>query len=84
VKDTDKAPETRLAGFLGLGLDNEDEHKRITRSEHFLLLGGSAETHERMQDTAIHFNESLRNRGKTLQETEPEEALDLLRQALDR
>ncbi len=81
---TDKAPETRVAGFLGLGLDSEDEHKRITRTEHFLLLGGSAETHERMQDTAIHFNESLRERGKALREIEPEEALDLLREALER
>ena len=84
MKEANKAPETRLAGFLGVGLDNEDEHKRITRTEHFLLLGGSAETHERMQDTAIHFNEALQNRGKTLRETEPEEALDLLREALDR
>jgi len=84
VKRTDKSPEAQLAGFLGLALDNEDETRRITRAENFLLLGGSAETHERMQDTAIHFNESLQKRGKTLQETEPEEALDLLRDALER
>jgi len=84
VKETDKSQQARVAGFLGLGLDNEDGHKRITRTDHFLLLGGSFETHERMQDTAIHFNESLQKRGKTLQETEPEEALDLLREALER
>ncbi len=83
MERTEKVQEVRLAGFLGLGLDNEDEHKRITRTDHFLLLGGSAETHERMQDTAIHFNEALRQRGKSLQDTEPEEALDLLRRALD-
>jgi hypothetical protein len=84
VKPTDEARESRVAGFLGLGLDNEDEHKRITRSENFLLLGGSAETHERLQDTAIYFNEELEKRGKTLQETSAEEALDLLRKAMDR
>jgi hypothetical protein len=84
VEPSEKAPEARVAGFLGLGLDNEDEHKRITRGENFLLVGGSAETHERLQDTAIYFNEELEKRGKTLQETSAEEAVDLLRKAMDR
>jgi hypothetical protein len=84
VKMTDKSQDARVAGFLGLGLDNEDDHKRITRSDNFLLVGGSAETHERMQDTAIYFNEALEKRGKTLEETSADEAIDLLRKALDR
>jgi hypothetical protein len=84
VKPTDKAQDETIAGFLGLGLDNEDEHKRITRTDNFLLVGGSAETHERLQDTAVHFNEALEKRGKTLQEASVEEALDLLRRAMDR
>jgi hypothetical protein len=74
----------RIVGFLGVGLDNQDGHQRITRSEHFLLLGGSAETHERMQDTAIRFGEALQKRGKTLAETSAPEALDLLRESLER
>jgi len=78
-----KSEDPQLVGFLGVGLDNQDEHKRITRSEHFLLLGGSEETHEQMQDTAIRFAESLKKRGKALQETSTQEALDLLRDALD-
>jgi hypothetical protein len=73
----------QVVGFLGVGLDNKDGHQRLTRSEDFLLVGGSAETHERMQDTAIRFGEALRKRGKTLRETSTEEALDLLRQSLD-
>lgn len=76
--------EGKIQGILGVGLDGEDGHQRVTRSNNFLLVGGSSETHERMQDTAIHFDESLRKRGKTLQEASPEEALDLLREALDR
>ena len=72
-----------VVGFLGVGLDNQDEHKRLTRSENFLIVGGSAETHERMQDTAIRFDDKLKQKGKTLRETEPEEALDLLRDTLD-
>jgi hypothetical protein len=73
----------QVVGFLGVGLDNQDGHQRLTRTDNFLLVGGSAETHERMQDTAIRFGEALQKRGKTLPEASPEEALDLLREALD-
>jgi hypothetical protein len=66
---------------LGVGLDNRDGHNRITRSENMVLVGGSAETHERMQDTAIRFEESLRRRGKRLKDTTVEETAELLRQA---
>lgn len=70
-------------GFLGVCLDNQDGHKRVTRSTNFLIVGGSAETHERMQDTAIRFDEALERKGKTIGEASPEEALDLLRESLD-
>ncbi len=78
----EKAQE--VLGFLGVGLDNKDGHTRLTRCEHFVLLGGSSQTHEHMQDTAIYFNESLQSRGKTLREASPEEVLDLLRDAFER
>jgi hypothetical protein len=70
--------------MLGVGLDNQDGHQRVTRGDEFLLLGGSEETHERMQDVALRLTESLRERGKRLCDAEPREVLDLLQQALDR
>jgi len=73
-----------VKGFLGVGIDENEGHQRLTRTDHFLLVGGSQETHERMQDTAIYFNEELKNRGKTLQETSLKEALDMLHKASDR
>ncbi len=78
-----KKSDARVVSILGVGLDNDDGHRRITRSEEFLLLGGSAETHEHMQETAIRFGEKLRNKGKTLQEATPEEALDILRESME-
>ena len=75
--------KTELVGFLGVGLDNKDGEQRITRSDHFFLIGGSPETHERMQDTAIRFDEKLRRRGKTLQDTPVDEAIDLLHESQD-
>jgi hypothetical protein len=82
VSKQDDHSERELVGFLGIGLDSKDDHHRITRSEHFVLVGGSHDTHERMQDTAIRFDEALERRGKQLCETSHEEAVDLLRQAL--
>ncbi len=79
-----KGKKAEVVGFLGVGLDNQDGHQRVTHNENFLLVGGSAETHERMQDVSIYFNEQLGERGKRLEEAEPQEAVDLLREALER
>ena len=83
MADNKKRDEPEVIGFLGVGLDNKDGHKRVTQSEMFLLVGGSEETHEQMQDTAIRFEESLRQRGKRLEETSADEAADLLREAME-
>lgn len=73
-----------LAGILGVGLDAEDGQKRITRTEEMVLVGGSADTHERMQETAIKFGEGLEKRGKKLSEASVEEVIDLLRDAIEK
>ena len=69
--------------LLGLGLDNKDGHKRLTQGENFLMVGGSEETHERMTETAIKFNEKLARRGKSLQDLSPEEFRDMMDEASD-
>ena len=76
--------ETKLEGIIGVATDAGDGHQRITRMERMVLYGGSSETHERMQETAIRFTEELEKRGKTLPETTVREALDVLRQAIER
>ncbi len=82
AKREEGTPPQRIVGFLGVGLDGTDGEHRISRSEHFVLVGGSAQTHERMQDAAIRFGEALERRGKRLEEASPHEALDLLRESL--
>jgi len=75
--DQNKDAEQRRAGMLGVGLDNSDGHKRLTKGENFLLVGGSAETHERMQETAVKINEKLDQRGKRLEDVSGEEFRDI-------
>ena len=66
------------AGLLGLGLDNQDGHKRITKSERFAILGGSEETHSRMTETMIKTFETLDREGKELAQLEKEELAELI------
>lgn len=67
-----KQPKKR-ALLLGVGLDNQDGHTRITAGENFRLIGGSQETHEVMQEKAIKVCEHLKKRGKTLDTVSREE-----------
>ena len=78
-----KKQQPEVLGFIGVGLDNQDKHQRLTRTEHFLLVGGSEETHQHMQEVTIRFNESLDQRGKRLQDTPVAEVVDLMRKAMD-
>lgn len=66
--------------LLGVGLDNKDEHVRVTRGKNFHLVGGSQDTHEHMQEKCIKFNEKLDARGKELDDLEHKEFLDLAAQ----
>ena len=61
------------AWLLGLGLDNKDDHTRITTVEYFRLIGGSEETLVVMQEKAVKLNEHLKRRGKTLDSVSREE-----------
>jgi hypothetical protein len=63
--------------LLGLGLDNEDGHVRVTKGENFRLFGGSRQTHEMMQEKAVKFNEQLNKRRKTLDDISHKEFRDI-------
>lgn len=63
----------KQAALLGLGLDGDDGHTRLTRGKNFVLFGGSEETHARMQETAVKLNEELDRRGKRLEDVSPRE-----------
>ncbi len=55
-----------IRGLVGIGFDGEQGKTRITRGPNFYLHGGSQETHERMTETALKFNEKVDDRGKRI------------------
>ncbi len=72
------------AALLGFAFDHDDGHKRISRGENFLLLGGSHETHAVMQETAIKVNEKLSDRGKRLEDVSRRELCEIIHEVVDR
>lgn len=76
MADLSKKKRTRKAVMLGLGLDS-DGHKRLTTGPNFLLVGGSAETHDVMTEKVIKINERLASKGKQLEEVTREELDDI-------
>lgn len=78
-----KSPK-HTAGLLGIGLDNDDGHKRITTGKQFAIVGGSEETHGRMTETVVKTFEELKQRGKALQQVEPQELAEILHRVTPR
>ena len=81
MKATDKP--VKSAALLGLGLDNDDGHTRLTRGKNFVLLGGSQDTHAAMQETAIKINEQLDRRSKRLEDVSIKELREIYREVKD-
>ncbi len=73
-----KPAQNAKAGLLGVGLDNEDGHKRVTTGEKFVLVGGSQETHETMTETVVKTFEELKRRSKHLETVDPRELAEIL------
>ena len=82
-----RAPSARkpvAAGILGIGLDNEDGHKRVTTAEQFAIVGGSEETHGRMTETLVKTFEELKHRGKHLAQVERAELTEIIHKSTPR
>jgi hypothetical protein len=84
AKPTRKPKGKPQAALLGLGLDNQDGHKRVTTGEQFAVVGGSEETHGRMTETVVKTFEELKSRRKNLAEIEPAELADIIHKSTPR
>lgn len=78
-----RTPRREACGLLGVGLDGDDGARRVTRGNDFFLVGGSAETHERMQDLVVRMKERLKGRGKRLADLSHGEFEKLAHEALE-
>ena len=84
MKKVPRRQKAKSARLLGVGLDNEDGHKRLTTGEEFTIVGGSDETHGRMTETVIKTFEELKTRGKKLQAVEAHELAEIIHKSTPR
>ncbi len=82
-RPTRKTP-VKPTGLLGVGLDNQDGHKRITQGDQFVLVGGSEETHGRMTETVLKTFEELKRRDKRLVNVDPRELAEIVHKSTPR
>jgi len=71
----------RVAGLLGLAFDADDGHTRITRGKHFILAGGSEDSHDQMRETVVKVTEELDRRGQQLTDISVRQLCDLIQEA---
>ncbi len=76
----EEPPKKTQDKLIGIGLDGNDGHKRITKADRFAIIGGSADTHERMTETVIKTFETLDRRGKDLQKVEQKELSEIIKE----
>lgn len=76
-----KKPQQEFVALLGVGIDGDDGHARLTRGKEFVLFGGSADTLARMQETVIKVVERLESRSRRIADAAPAELRDLLADA---
>ena len=84
MKKVTRRRKPKAAHLLGVGLDHEDGHKRLTSAEQFTIVGGSDETHGRMTETVIKTFEELKTRGKKLEIIEPQELAEIIHKSTPR
>lgn len=84
MKKVTRRRKAKSAHLLGIGLDNQDGHKRLTSAEQFTIVGGSDETHTKMTETVVKTFEELKTRGKPLQAVEPQELAEIIHRSTPR
>lgn len=70
-------PRRIRAALIGLGLDAQDNHQRLTRGGQSLVLGGSAETHDELRETVLRMELELDRQGQRLGDLDPLELAEL-------
>ena len=67
-----------MSRILGLGLDHEDGHLRLTKGKGFDIYQGSEESHDQMHELCRKILDRIEKQGKQLQDLSREEFASLL------
>jgi hypothetical protein len=77
MQQSNPRPRRLRAAFIGFGLDDSDDQQRLTQGDQSLIVGGSAETHAELQQTALRMELELERLGQGLGDLDPVELAEL-------
>ena len=80
-----KAKVRRKNGFLlGVRVDGGDGHRRVSRGEDFVAVGGTREGHEHLRETVAEISDEVKRRGRTVGEVRKDEFREILERAIEK
>lgn len=69
--------------FIGICIDNDDGHKRLTQAEQFLIIGGTQEAHEVLTVACLKTFQNLKQNRKRLEQIEPDELIEIINRIIE-
>ncbi len=74
---------TSFNHMIGICIDNDDGHKRVTQVEQFLVVGGSQESHEVLTLACLKVFENFKQTGKRIESIEPDELIEIINKIIE-
>lgn len=72
-----RSRKSDIPRLLGIGHDS-DGHRRVTKADSIVVVGGTKETHEQLQEQAIRINEEAAKRGRDISQMSFNEVQDIV------
>ncbi len=75
----------RRRGILvGVRVQESDGHRRVSRGDDFVALGGDREGHEHLRETCAAISDEVRRRGRYIADVDREEFREILERAVEK
>ncbi len=88
--ERNKGGKPKKSKFLGAVVKPEpteatpDEPTRVTRSDHFITVGGNSDEHARITEISVRVEEGLKRDEKQPHQLSPDEFVDRVSDAIER
>lgn len=69
--------------LIGICIEENDGHRRITQAEQFLIIGGSQESHQHVTLACLKVLDNLKQNGKRLELIEPNELINIINKIIE-
>ena len=69
--------------LVGVRIDKGDGHRRVSRGDDFVAVGGTKEAHEHLRETVAEISDEVKRRKRSLVEVRREELKEIIVRAIE-